>query len=989
LNDPKPAAPVAGFIFLKVMANRPMKLELLLKGKDQLSAILKRPSPLIKQLGKDALKTHNSLKKLFSLSPKNNFTGFGKQASAEFRQINSEIAKLKRNINSLSKIKAPKINVPSVRQPSSRGIGNRRFGGNGEWVDDAALTGTGAGGFWLAQKGMSGAMTKQSAMSELYTSFYRSSVSAAELNKQMAEGERLADILGTKLPGTSADMISLFAVMKKRGIEANVILNGAGEAAANLAVANKEDLQETGINVARFGQMFDLKKREEYIGAADLMSRAYTTYGIQSGELMEAVKDFSGRTGKGLGLEGNRGAEDTLRYLAFLRAKTGMQGLTVGNAASSFFNQYLQAKEKKKDPTDELKKLTGVDLQIFDKQGKFLGLENAVKEFSKLKGKLSDEKMVSFGNALAGEEGASIFQAMVKNGDQWNAFNSEMSTSMGLMDKSAKNAQNLTNKVEALLGSLENLGAAGFKPLVKPLSDLADGTNDLAGTLTNLAATNPGIARTVVTIGLLGSAVLAFKGGAGILSRFGGEATNSFTTAWKSADTFKGKLSALKNIAASPITVSLQIMAAGMTIDHLLKVFEEIRERNQKLEENNKSIREQYDRLMGEGKLYNYTKETGQSRPELDAFANTLLETMKQGRALEFALQPERAGTFEHFWTSQRPYTLPMSAKPLDRFMTPFSKEKALEMWKDSDISAGFRDPNVLARLVAKIESGGGMNLGNEGIKLLLGAIEEKAGTEKMQQARQILAEDNRRMQANPQQPGVNPFNFNPLNFNQRPFSATPTSQFQAPAAGLGQFQNVSQLFNPLQQSITPLAGTISNLDGRIVPLGENFSGLGEKSNVAVTGINNLATQVSNAAVRLSNVQFTAPTIETIRVPIQFDPNSSGNTPPGKARGGSVTRGNWYRINEVGQEFFMPSASGSVVSNDMLRSRKGERAAAPVIHLSVPITLYSDNPNDAKKAVDAAKQEIAGLMSYIREEMHPDRIARKVAHSADRDSERT
>lgn len=981
------------------MADDSMKLELILLGKDLLGRILGKDIGMLKNFKKEGDAAAKSADKLDAARKKsagaaNGAANASKKETAETKKLGSETEKAAKAEEKLDKARkkrkgsdgktkeeiADKTKLANATEKAAKAeekLNNakrRKRTNQSSMIDDAVLAGAGTTGFWLSKEGMSAAMSKQEALSDLYTAFYRGNAPTAEFNSQMLQAEQIADRLGNKLPGTTADFLRLFETMKQRGIGAKIILEGAGDAAANLAVANKEDVLETGANIARFGQMFNLKTRDEYLGAADLMSRAKTTYGITSSELMEAVKDFSGRTGKGLGLDGGKGAEDSLRFLAFLRAKTGMEGLTVGNAASSFFNQYLQAKQKKKDPTEELKKLTGVDLKIFDDKGKFLGLENAVKEFSKLKGKLSDEKMVGFGNALAGEEGASVFQAMVNNGDQWGAFNQEMTNSISLMNKSAKNAETFSNKIEALTGSLQNLGAAGFTPMLKPLGDLTDKTNDWVGGLTEAAKANPNIARMATTIGLVASAFLAFKGGSGLLSKFGGDVTSSFTTAWKSADTFKGKLGALKNFAANPITVSLQIMAAGMTIDHILKVFEEVRDRNKQLEENNKSLREQYENLMGSGKLFNYSGETGQNRKELDTFADKVLETMKMGRSLEFALQPERAGLFEHFWTSQRPYAPQTgwgSTKIGDNFTTPFSPDIAADMWKKSDVTAGFRDPNVLARLLARIESGGGdMKLNDSAIKLLESAIEKVAGTEKTQQARQILSDERR----NTQMPG-GLFNFsqfwNPLQQNTK---------------------QTTQTFGQLQQPANNLTQGLSGLSGQVSPLGNSFSGLNTNVSGSAASINQMTSAAQNFASRVNSLEMKPPTFGTINIPGVPSANPVANpfgfTNRFRAKGGGVSRNSPYFVGEKGMEMFVPNTSGSIVSNDILRSRSASNSTAQNITFSPTIIINSDNPNDLREAVNEVKREFAIWASEVKEELNPDKLARRVVFAADRDTER-
>jgi TP901 family phage tail tape measure protein len=548
------------------MADDSMKLELVLVGNSLLGKVIGKDIGFLKKFQKEADAAQKGVDKIDAAKKKlaqtaskeTKLKGNAKLLVEGFnRDLNRATAIYDRFIAKIRR-KPPTVPAPAVEMPKERGGRRRtRRGADDSFEDDLVTGGAGA-------TGLGSAMSKESAMTDLSSAFFRSSISAQDLNAQMLQAEKIADRLGNKLPGTTADYINMLTVMRQRGIETKAVLEGAGEAAAYLSVANKEDRLEVGKNLARFGQMFNLKTRDEYINAADLMSRANTTYGIQSDELMEAVKDFSGRSGKGLGLDGGKGAEDTLRFLAFLRAKTGLEGLTVGTAASSFFNQYQQAKEKKKDPTAELKKMTGVDLKIFDNKGKFLGLENAVKEFSKLQGKLTDEQMGKFGSDLAGEEGKSVFMAMVKNGAQWGSFNNEMTESIALMDRSAKNAENLTNKVEALTGSLQNLGAAGFKPLVKPLGTVVDKANAATGFLTNLATAYPTTAGTTAGVLSLGAAFLALKGGSGIASRFLGGANSQIVAVGDNATKAKGRLGGLKNSLTSVAGVTKVLLAVEL-----------------------------------------------------------------------------------------------------------------------------------------------------------------------------------------------------------------------------------------------------------------------------------------------------------------------------------------------------------------------------------------------------------------------------------------
>ncbi len=925
------------------MADSNLKLELVLLGKDLLGKILSKDIGFLKQFKKEGEAAAKAADKL------NNAR---KKASPRRKEDTAGIKKTTAEINK-ERLAQEKLNNAIKRQPK-RGRGGKGGGAQRDLMDDAVLAGAGTGTLWLGKKGMEAAMTKQAALTDLRNSFHRANVDLGIFNSQMADAERQADVLGNKLPGTTADFINLFSTMRERGVDVKTVLEGAGEAAALLAVTNKADVQQTGENLARYGVLFGLKGKE-YIQMADLMSRIRTSKGLESEELIEASKYFGGRTAVALGMTNMKGAEESMRFLAFLREKTSLEGGRVGTSTSSFFQQFIQSRNKKDDPVKELEKLSGEKLTLFDTKGKFLGFENVIREFGKLKGKLSDEQMLDFGNKIAGEEGASIFAAMVQKGDQFKSFNDDINQTISLQDKAGKVSENFSNKIEALTGSLENLGSAGFTPLLKPLGNLTDKTNDWVGSLTDAAKAQPGIARMVTTIGLLGGAVLAFKGGAGLLSRFGGDVTNSFTTAWKSADTFKGKLGALKNFAKSPITISLQIMAAGMTIDHILKVFEEVKDRAAKLAEDNQTLRQQYDNLMGGGDLYNYSRQTGEQRQKLDSFADKMLETMKQGRALEVALEPSRRGTFENFWSSQRVYSdqwrLPFGSKDFD-------EEKAASAWRKSDVASGMRDPNVLARLLAKIESGGGMKLSDDAIKMFESAIEKVAGSEKMQQARQVLSEERK---------------------------GQPT-QFLVP---FQQSTNqTTQLFNRMQQPVGGVSQDFMNLGGRLSPLPGTLSGFNTNIGSSANSINQMTMAAQSFANRVNTLEFKQPGFS---FPTSFGGSTGGSkfgfsTFKAKAKGGSVSRNRPYFVGEQGMEMFVPTGSGSIVSNDMLRNRRVAGDTAPNVNLSVHFAI--DGAKDPDGIAREIERRLAGVVSELKEQLTPGYLARSVAYEADRDSER-
>jgi TP901 family phage tail tape measure protein len=928
------------------MADDSMKLELVLVGNSLLGKVIGKDIGFLKKFQKEADAAQKGVDKIDAAKKKlaqtaskeTKLKGNAKLLVEGFnRDLNRATAIYDRFIAKIRR-KPPTVPAPAVEMPKERGGRRRtRRGADDSFEDDLVTGGAGATGLWLAKNGLGSAMSKESAMTDLSSAFFRSSISAQDLNAQMLQAEKIADRLGNKLPGTTADYINMLTVMRQRGIETKAVLEGAGEAAAYLSVANKEDRLEVGKNLARFGQMFNLKTRDEYINAADLMSRANTTYGIQSDELMEAVKDFSGRSGKGLGLDGGKGAEDTLRFLAFLRAKTGLEGLTVGTAASSFFNQYQQAKEKKKDPTAELKKMTGVDLKIFDNKGKFLGLENAVKEFSKLQGKLTDEQMGKFGSDLAGEEGKSVFMAMVKNGAQWGSFNNEMTESIALMDRSAKNAENLTNKVEALTGSLQNLGAAGFKPLVKPLGTVVDKANAATGFLTNLATAYPTTAGTTAGVLSLGAAFLALKGGSGIASRFLGGANSQIVAVGDNATKAKGRLGGLKNSLTSVAGVTKVLLA----VELLGATWEQIDKLQSTMAQYKKTQAGIDDIAKGDGASWNAYKESLAQEgkmPDYNQKAKDIMGFLQEGnnRQLEFALDPKRMDWYRYIYT--------MGGSLSNPFFQ--NAPKTMDVLSNPELKARFKSYGNDAGIFGSVSSR---------------VAYEQAGAVNFQKRAPALEDPNVMAAFRRDVPQA-------LNFSDQMKQSFETMlKLAFPDSFKQSSEQLAQQSNQLNQSFL-------NLQQPVTDLGAVFPQLNTNSNNASMAVNNFANSANSAAARLNNVQ-----VAPVQIPM-FAPGPP--LAPGRAAGGKVSGGQPYMVGEAGKEMFVPSSNGTIVSNNALR-RGGASGG------SYSITINVNGAGDPKAVAMEVERKLAAFMSEVREEMQPDSVAKRVAFAAERDYERT
>lgn len=399
----------------------------------------------------------------------------------------------------------------------------RRTGGRGYGINGGRIAGvaTGvAGGAYLA-KGYRDSTSKEDALAGLQGVVTKVGpggvVDKRVLGEQMGRFTELGTALGNKLPGTTTEYLDQFSVLKQRGLEVEDILSGAGKSAAYLSASNRADPGETARDVATYGQIYGLKGRE-YEKSTDLLSRIKTAKDLDAGELIEASKYFQGRAGTPLGLKGLEGADQSTRYLAFMRQKTGLEGSAVGTASGTFLTNLI----KKPKEVAKLSRAAGVDLSPVDKKGRFIGLEALVEKFAKLDGKLTNKQQVEFGSKIAGEEGSAIFSAMVSKGAEYKTFNEQINSVLGMMEKADIMTGTTSAKMEALAGTYTNLNAELFGNLTKSLDPLIDKTNTYIGQLQGIAAQHQNVAAFGAGVVGIGSASLgAISGVTGLIDKLG------------------------------------------------------------------------------------------------------------------------------------------------------------------------------------------------------------------------------------------------------------------------------------------------------------------------------------------------------------------------------------------------------------------------------------------------------------------------------------
>lgn len=530
------------------------------------------------------------------------------------------------------------------------------------------MGGVGIAGLATLRSGVKAAGDFEASMADLRMSLQEvgkdGQVNLSKLNSEMNQAESLAIRLGNALPGTTQDFIEMLAVLKQGGLDVRTILEGTGEAVAGLAIITHQQPKSLAEPFAQYVQQFELKGKET-TKLADVLGKLRFATGLTPQELIEGSKFFQTRAGMPLGLTGLQGAEQSGRLLATLRSY-GLEGGIGGRELGGFASGLTFHSKEQQKALAELKAKHGISLEFFDKKGQFKGFENVFAQMEKLR-KLTTEQKLTFGEKLFGREGMGIASIMMKAGVQgWNDVNARIDKTAGSQEMLNQVTQTYNNKMEALLGTIDNLKATTFTPMLDMIKPYLDTANSLVGEMQEFAKEHPAIAGMTTKLFALASAALVVQGGFKamraawglwkIASAIGGgeSALLSFLrktetqagatgvaleTAGTKATGFRGKL----NSIPAGIQTTIALVGVEYAISKLNEIYTEYRK-----------LQEAREGLVGASKQgadsYSKLKEeyARQNKPLPDQLvkseASGIFQSLNEGRYLEKRLHPEKFG---------------------------------------------------------------------------------------------------------------------------------------------------------------------------------------------------------------------------------------------------------------------------------------------------------------------------------------------------------
>lgn len=303
----------------------------------------------------------------------------------------------------------------------------------------------------------------------------------------------LANQLGNKLPGTTAEFQTMMAKLVQQGISYKAILGGVGEASAYLGVQLKMPFDEAAEFAAK---MQDATKTAEgdMLGLMDTIQKSFYL-GVDPTNMLGGFSAISDgmKTIKQSGLEGAK----AMAPLLVMADQASMQGSTAGIAFSKIFSKMMDTKNIKKSL-----KGTGISMDFTDGKGEFGGLDKMYKQLEQLKS-LSTEARKPIFKAMFGDdaETTKALNLLIDKGKSgYEETIAKMEAQADLQTRVNEQLGTLKNLWDAAAGTFSNAMVALGESIAPEVKWLVTWITDLAEGLQNWAKENPRTANVILKL---------------------------------------------------------------------------------------------------------------------------------------------------------------------------------------------------------------------------------------------------------------------------------------------------------------------------------------------------------------------------------------------------------------------------------------------------------------------------------------------------------
>ena len=280
---------------------------------------------------------------------------------------------------------------------------------------------------------------------------------------------KIAVELGNRLPGTTADFMSMASQLKALGVSTDTMMGGALQATAYLAVVGKP----LGVT---------------YESAAEAIGKLSNAFGIAAADLTPFADTLQRTLHMGVDLEQMQYA---MARVAGPLKGLGKQGLGVANDLVPLVAMLISAGVSGEEAGTGIKKM----ISVAAAHGKFKDIATLVKDIEKLNGLDPAKKMAAFKN-MFGEEHAG--KALIIAAGGYSEMLKKMELQASLQQRINNSLSTLANLWEAATGTFTNAMVAIGEAYAPELKALADSVNNVSSKLLDWAKVNGPMIKTAL-----------------------------------------------------------------------------------------------------------------------------------------------------------------------------------------------------------------------------------------------------------------------------------------------------------------------------------------------------------------------------------------------------------------------------------------------------------------------------------------------------------
>lgn len=440
-----------------------------------------------------------------------NLTAQQKRLKAEAEALNPVLEQQKNKLLQLNKLQSARI---ASRARYEKALETRdRIAGAGAGMMAAGAT-TGAA---LTVPVSAYAQAEDAAM-QLRVSMMGK---GGQVRKEYAEIVALAEKLGNRLPGTTADFQEMMTVLTRQGMSAKAILGGVGEASAYLGVQLKLPFAQAAEYAAQMQDATGALEKD-MMGVMDTIQRTYQV-GVDPSNMVSGFAKLTPVLDM-IRQKGLAGAQ-TLAPLLAMADQAKLVGESAGNAYRKVFQRSMDADKIAKG--NKLAKAAGIKFDFTDGKGEFGGLDKMFNQLAQLK-KLNTQQRNAVINEIWGDDAETLhaLNIMMEKGQAgYREMQQKMADQASLQERVNTQLGTLKNLWDAATGTFTNAMVRFGEAIAPELKALTEWIATASEKLGDWAKANPALANTLMKVAGISAIALTALGGlavgiAGVLGPF-------------------------------------------------------------------------------------------------------------------------------------------------------------------------------------------------------------------------------------------------------------------------------------------------------------------------------------------------------------------------------------------------------------------------------------------------------------------------------------